>query len=286
MEGVERARGERASLDFSSMNDLDFTKDGRDLDFTGSGAMEIFHRAVKTGDVETACQAMGEGADPNKAGPDGTPPISVAAGRGHAAMVQLLIDAWTDLEQVDSHGMPPLRHSTRPDNPSTGDFASTCLRIMLEGGADPDSRGRDGKTAIHAAFEAGAIEAVDTLAAGGADANLPPTGRTRSPLWSAIAMENEDMVEAMLGPRTNLERQVQNGRTLLHGAAENGMGRICKLLLDAGADPKAKGDDGKTPIELGLASGDSRTTALFEALALSEQASGRSAGAAGTPRRI
>jgi ankyrin repeat protein len=45
----------------------------------------------------------------------------------------------------------------------------------------------------------------------------------------------------------------------------NGNAELTHLLLDAGADPKAETDDGRTPATLAAASGDAETIGLIEA---------------------
>ena len=55
----------------------------------------------------------------------------------------------------------------------------------------------------------------------------------------------------------------QMGYTALHTAAQHGDHVMLDLLLAAGADPRAAGDDGKTPADLAAAQGH---TAIVERL--------------------
>jgi ankyrin repeat protein len=63
-----------------------------------------------------------------------------------------------------------------------------------------------------------------------------------------------------------------NGGTPLHESAWSGNSNTAKALLDAGADPQAKNDDGLTPPELAKKRGHKAVTAVFEEYAAKNKA--------------
>jgi hypothetical protein len=100
------------------------------------------------------------------------------------------------------------------DAAARGDRAR--LSALLNRGADPDTRDREGRPALLLATKSGRPDAVRTLLGAGAT----PDATTRS------------------------------GWTSLHGAAESGEIEIARALLDAGADPDLRDRDRGTPLDV------------------------------------
>jgi ankyrin repeat protein len=76
-----------------------------------------------------------------------------------------------------------------------------------------------------------------------------------TPLHSAVAGRNADAVRILVeaGARVNVRQR--HGWTPLHGVAEHGDQELTTLLLDRGADPAARNDDGATAADLATAAG-------------------------------
>ena len=69
-----------------------------------------------------------------------------------------------------------------------------------------------------------------------------------TPLIEAIAEQNVYKVKAQITAGVNLEETDSFGQTALHWAAKKESVEIARLLLNAGADPHARDEDGDTPI--------------------------------------
>ncbi len=150
------------------------------------------HQAVGAGDAAVAAALLAGGADPDRPGHHGRPPLLVAAWRGDLPMTQLLLDAGASADQTDVEGVTPLMRAVT--QPAT--FAA-----LLAAGADPEQqdarrqtvwtaaiRHPDAVTALlrtepaparlHAALRlaaaAGPVEVVQALLAAGADPAAPP----------------------------------------------------------------------------------------------------------------
>jgi ankyrin repeat protein len=87
-------------------------------------------------------------------------------------------------------------------------------------------------------------------------------------LWTAIALDREDEVRAMISQQPSLlgSRMTRNQhrRTPLHHAAAKDRPRIIRLLLELGADPKAPDATGATALT--TASQESASPAVIDAL--------------------
>ena len=110
----------------------------------------------------------------------------------------------------------------------------TIVYLLLEAGADPNSRTDDGRTALHAGAQ------------------------NRNPIVTS------HLLEAGANPRA----RNNDGLTPLHDAARrNDNRRVITALIEAGADPLAEANDGRTPLHSGLRHRTNRgvVSALLEA---------------------
>lgn len=95
------------------------------------------------------------------------------------------------------------------------------VRVLLENGADPNVRRRNG-TSFHCAWKNSHLDIADLLLKSGADINAP----------------------------------YLYGETLLHRVAKSGDQKIALQLLERGANIHTKNPVGKTPLQIASAWGD------------------------------
>jgi ankyrin repeat protein len=165
--------------------------------------------------------------------------LHLAALRSHHAVVRLLIERGADLDPRDF-----------PDNATPLHFAAIhgdheTIRLLVEAGADVNGKGDDYEVGVvgwATCFQKVREDVADYLLAHGATLNL----------WTAIALDRPDNVEAMIGRQPALlgarMSRNQHRRTPLHHAAAKARLRILRLLLVLGADPKAVDATGGTPM--------------------------------------
>ncbi|MFI0448312.1 ankyrin repeat domain-containing protein [Actinomadura sp. 6N118] len=101
--------------------------------------------ALEADDARTVQWHLEQGADPNAVDPRwpppfAWPPLSVAATRGNAEMVRLLLSYGADVNVRDSGGGTPLIWACNGEH-------LDCARALLQAGADPTLRNNDGYTA-------------------------------------------------------------------------------------------------------------------------------------------
>jgi ankyrin repeat protein len=157
--------------------------------------------AVRRGDLAGAAEFIRAGAAVNGLAPDSLTPLMIAAGRGQAQMVELLLFAGADV------------HAIEP---------------------------RAGAAAIHKAALSGNPDVVELLLKHGAfiDQQTPVVGHTA--LMEAIIYKNEDVVRLLLqrGARTSIRNHWQE--TALDIARRDGLDAIAALIeAREAADRKA-----------------------------------------------
>ena len=184
---------------------------------------------------------LGAGADPNITNDNGRTLLSFAAEDDSPEAVSSLLAA-----RADPNGGtwdPPLSCAIHVKDPVT-------VKLLLQAGANPNAGERsdwapfDRPLIFNALSDANVLKA---LLDGGANPNLRLHGNTPFHLLSG------DQYPA------RLEVDQDGNTTPLHWAAFHlADGQIFSLLLDHGADPNVRNDDGKTPLRIleDVASGD------------------------------
>ena len=150
--------------------------------------------AAARGDTRALLILLSHGADPNIIDVQISGPVSNAAARGYTACVRLLLEAGADPD-------PPVPHGIKKGSPlnvaARNATNVSLLKSLLDFGADVDSSGTDGNTAlIHAARIDNASFALLFLSYG-ADINaVSAVGAT--PLITAITYNSHNVLRLIL----------------------------------------------------------------------------------------
>ena len=117
------------------------------------------------------------------------------------------------------------------------------VKILLDGGADPNKAGSSGETALNWAALAGNLDMVKVLLGGGADPNQA-TDDGRTPLhraimgyWGDRRQSHQYVVEQLIDAGTDLNKPDKDGFTPLNWAKLYERDNVVNLLLERGADP-------------------------------------------------
>jgi ankyrin repeat protein len=173
--------------------------------------------------------------------------LHVAAHRGHAGVGRVLLELGADPTAKDKDGKTPLHVASEWGNVE-------AIRLLLEKGADPTAQDKDGKTPLHFASRSGNVEAIRLLLEKGAD----PTAQDKhgkTPLHFASRSGNVEAIRLLLEKGADPTAQDKHGKTPFHFASRLGNVEAIRLLLEKGADPTAQDKYGKTPLHFASESG-------------------------------
>jgi ankyrin repeat protein len=244
-------------------------RDGADVNYTlewdPSTALWLAAGSARMSDVAKALVAAG--ADVNRAGLGGMPPVQNAIAGRSPDVARLLIEAGADVRAKDCTGFTALHHAAR-----VGD-GRTC-KLLLDRGADVNEPDKWGCTPLDVARAEGRADVVAFLE--GADAReavaydgrrtlaLPsatepdrPRQGPSSPLHNAVVLESSGLAWQALRRGADVNARDDAGYTPLHIAA---YGRepyveepfLSAMLVKHGADVNAVDAKGRTPLDIAL----------------------------------
>lgn len=113
-----------------------------------------------------------------------------------------------------------------------------CVKALLEAGADTGARDNDGRTPLMLAAEAGRVRCVKALLQGGAAAHLQQKDGTTA-LMLAAGCNFPDCLSALLRGNAPMEQRAANDWTALMYAAAMGRTECLSRLIQAGANVNA-----------------------------------------------
>jgi ankyrin repeat protein len=122
----------------------------------------------------------------------------------------------------------------------------SMLRLLLDNGADINTRSRGGGTWLHSAALVDYHKA-EMLLRHGADPNARDDD-DETPLFAAQQARRADIAELLLKNGADVNAQGNNGWTPLHGAVVGGSYNVAQVLLRHGADTELRDKKGDTPL--------------------------------------
>jgi|SRR5882672_3273129 len=182
---------------------------------TGCNALMV---AAEDGDLSAVRNLLGKHPDLNATGPGGHTPLTLAALAGHLDVVKALLGAGAD-------------PATRGASFHFGEF-SALMSAMNRCNEDW-------------------LKIVDAMIAAGAQVN-PKGDFSRSPLMYAVELKDLIMIKALLARGADVNLKNALGMTPLMTATVSSTPSVpvVRLLLSAGADTKARNNEGETALAL------------------------------------
>jgi cytohesin len=171
--------------------------------------------------------------------------LITASKKGHTECVRLLLEAGADKNSKMNDGKTPLHLASLNGH-------TECVRLLLEAGADKNSKMNDGKTPLHLASHNGHPECVRLLLEAGADNDVydnygfTPLRIAHAYYYNANCSERKECHRLLQEAETKSSQNTEKLSLILHEAAKNGQVEIVRMLLEVGADKTVVDGDGKT----------------------------------------
>ncbi|HWB21009.1 MAG TPA: ankyrin repeat domain-containing protein [Phycisphaerales bacterium] len=215
------------------------TQDSNPRNMPADPGDTALHVAARCNNLEAVQALIAAHADVNIANSRGVTPLH--AGSNSQQITEALLNAAASVNAPDDQGRTALHYAARYNNASV-------IALLLAHGANSSSQDFRNRTPLHDAAQAGAIDAVSSLATVSNVNARSFLGMT--PLHLAADLKDPAATLTLLDDGADPSVTDSFGWTPLHAAAAAGSAQVESALLDHGADVNAADDDGETPLHL------------------------------------
>ncbi|CAN9502148.1 unnamed protein product [Ophioblennius macclurei] len=213
--------------------------------------------AIRRGDVEAVHDlASSSSHSLLKENKDGWIPLHDAAYCGQTECLKALLRAHPG--SVDKR---TLQEQTALLLAVSGEHVS-CVRCLLEAGADPDISSNNKGTPLYKACELENVEMVSLILSYGATVNQR-CSRGWTALHEAVSRNNTDICDILLEARATINPANTYSITPLIVAAQRGQTRALRYLIEKGADVNIQTCDGVTALHEASKEGHKEVVALL-----------------------
>ena len=183
---------------------------------------------------------------------NGLTALIVAAHQGHTACIYVLLDRGANIESKDNLGFTALLVAAYRGH-------NECIGGLLDRGADIESKTDLGKTALLVATQQGHTECIGVLLDRGADIKSKECDGGTA-LDAAAQKGYTACIDLLLDRGADIGSKDSQGLTALHFAANRDHRQCIVVLVDRGADIESKSNGGITALH--IAALNSRTECL------------------------
>ncbi|XP_017666811.1 PREDICTED: ankycorbin isoform X1 [Lepidothrix coronata] len=186
-------------------------------------------QAVENGDPEKVASLLGKkGASATKQDSEGKTAFHLAATKGHAECLRIMVTHGADVTAQDGAGHSALHLAAKNSHPD-------CIKRLLQSKCPADSTDNSGKTALHYAAASGCLQAVQLLCEHKCPINVKDVDGN-IPLLLAVQNGHTEVCKYLLDHGADINTRDKNGRTALMMACEVGNLNMVDAFLRRGAD--------------------------------------------------
>ncbi|NWU84295.1 RAI14 protein, partial [Onychorhynchus coronatus] len=186
-------------------------------------------QAVENGDPEKVASLLGKkGASATKQDSEGKTAFHLAATKGHAECLRIMVTHGADVTAQDGAGHSALHLAAKNSHPD-------CIKRLLQSKCAADSTDNSGKTALHYAAASGCLQAVQLLCEHKCAINVKDLDGN-IPLLLAVQNGHTEVCKYLLDYGADINTRDKNGRTALMMACEAGNLNVVDAFLRRGAD--------------------------------------------------
>ncbi|NXN17418.1 RAI14 protein, partial [Indicator maculatus] len=186
-------------------------------------------QAVENGDLEKVASLLGKkGASATKQDSEGKTAFHLAATKGHAECLRIMMTHGADVTAQDGAGHSALHLAAKNSH-------LDCIKRLLQSKCPVDSTDNSGKTALHFAATCGCLQAVQLLCEHKCPINVKDLDGN-IPLLLAVQNGHMEVCKYLLDHGADVNTRDKNGRTALMMSCEAGSLNMVETLLKKGAD--------------------------------------------------
>ncbi|NWU69585.1 RAI14 protein, partial [Pterocles burchelli] len=186
-------------------------------------------QAVENGDLEKVASLLGKkGASATKQDSEGKTAFHLAATKGHAECLRIMVTHGADVTAQDGTGHSALHLAAKNSHPD-------CIKRLLQSKCPAESTDNSGKTALHYAAACGCLQAVQLLCEHKCPINVKDLDGN-IPLLLAVQNGHTEVCKYLLDHGADVNTRDKNGRTALMMACEAGSLNMVEAFLRKGAD--------------------------------------------------
>ncbi|NXH63782.1 RAI14 protein, partial [Rhabdornis inornatus] len=186
-------------------------------------------QAVENGDPEKVASLLGKkGASATKQDSEGKTAFHLAATKGHAECLRIMVTHGADVTAQDGAGHSALHLAAKNSHPD-------CIKRLLQSKCPIDSTDNSGKTALHYAAACGCLQAVQLLCEHKCPINMKDLDGN-IPLLLAVQNGHTEVCKYLLDHGADINTRDKNGRTALMMACEASSLNMVEAFLRRGAD--------------------------------------------------
>ena len=181
--------------------------------------------------------------------------LHVASELGQFTVVQVLLANHADVNAGGEYNRTSLHFAVREEHPKV-------VRLLLENGADVNSKTDFGITPLYTLSDRrGSLEVAQILLEHGANPSLRSRNGMDS-LYKALQMSYRGLARLLVKYGADPNTRDHCGKTLLHVSSNDGY-YVAEGLLEFGADVNAEDNNGNTPLQEALRNRNERVVQLL-----------------------
>ena len=199
--------------------------------------------AAKSGDIAKTKDLIAKGVNLDAKDAEHWTPLHWAAKYLHHEIMELLLQHGANPQARSRQGNTPLHVATSMRRATT-----KMLELLFQKGASVNAKNLQGWTPLHWAAWHGRSDMAEWLLRHGANPNVKESNGGMTPLHGATRHMRTATVQLLLENGADVNMEDHAGETALHAVVDVDHLEIGSLLLEHGADPNSQTKVGTTPL--------------------------------------